>query len=224
MYQIIRKIGKSYLLNSFHLCIQIQKILISLYLTIKRGETIFICGGNGSGKTTFIKVLLGLYSATKGDVYLDNNKVVDTRSSNYRSLFSSIFSDSYVFEHFLTKSGECATNDIVNKYLHQFKLDDVVDVKNGKLTNIELSSGQRKRIAMIQALLDDASIYIFDEWPAEQDPVFRNYFYDQLLPELKSKHKTIIVISHDERYFDLADKLYRFYDGQVRMENHKGNP
>ncbi|MFT6835425.1 MAG: ABC-type siderophore export system fused ATPase/permease subunit [Francisellaceae bacterium] len=124
-----------------------------------------------------------------------------------------------MFEHILNRSGDLVKKSDVQGHLERLKMANKVDVVDGKLTMTTLSQGQRKRLAMLLAYGEDAAIYLFDEWAADQDPYFRDYFYRELLPELKSKGKTVVVISHDDRYFHLADRLYKFDSGQAMMES-----
>jgi putative ATP-binding cassette transporter len=101
------------------------------------------------------------------------------------------------------------------KYLSQLQLNHKVQVKDGTLSTTELSQGQRKRLALLAAYLEDRPIYVFDEWAADQDPHFKEIFYRQLLPELKARGKALLVISHDDRYYHLADRLIKIDYGQV---------
>jgi putative ATP-binding cassette transporter len=94
-----------------------------------------------------------------------------------------------------------------------------VQVKDGTLSTIELSQGQRKRLALLTAFLEDRPFYIFDEWAADQDPFFREVFYLQLLPELKAKGKTVLVISHDDRYYSLGDRIIKLDYGKIEFDN-----
>jgi len=190
-------------------------------LKISQGENIFICGGNGSGKSTFAKVLVGLYHAQGGVITFANQQVDETSMQWYRNHFSTIFSDFYLFDHVLDAYGKLVTNDKVIKHLEKLGLANKVEVVDGKISTTKLSQGQRKRLAMLLAYMEDASIYLFDEWAADQDPTFRKYFYEELLPELKSKGKTLIVITHDDKYFHLADKLIKFDNGQLTEQKNK---
>jgi putative pyoverdin transport system ATP-binding/permease protein len=95
------------------------------------------------------------------------------------------------------------------------QLSHKVQVKDGSLSTTELSQGQRKRLALLTAYLDDRPIYLFDEWVADQDPFFREVFYQQILPELKKRDKAVLVISHDDRYFHLCDRLIKLDYGQI---------
>ena len=86
---------------------------------------------------------------------------------------------------------------------------------DGRFSTLDLSTGQRKRLAMVAALLDDKPIYIFDEWAADQDPGFRRYFYEGLLGELKARGKTVLAVTHDDRYFGVADRVVKRGEGGV---------
>jgi putative ATP-binding cassette transporter len=185
-------------------------------LTLEPGELLFITGGNGSGKTTLAKLLLSLYIPEEGQIYLDGKVVTDETREQYRQLFSVVFSDFYLFESlFGLDSVHLDAN--AKKYLEQLQLDHKVKVEDGALSTIELSQGQRKRLALLTAYLEDRPIYLFDEWAADQDPLFKEIFYHQLLPELKAKKKALIVISHDDRYYDVADRVIKLDYGKLQQ-------
>jgi putative ATP-binding cassette transporter len=184
-------------------------------LTLEPGELLFITGGNGSGKTTLAKLLLSLYIPEEGQIYLDGKVVTDETREQYRQLFSVVFSDFYLFESlFGLDSVHLDAN--AKKYLEQLQLDHKVKVEDGALSTIELSQGQRKRLALLTAYLEDRPIYLFDEWAADQDPLFKEIFYHQLLPELKAKKKALIVISHDDRYYHVADRVIKLDYGKLQ--------
>ncbi|WDD98091.1 cyclic peptide export ABC transporter [Thalassomonas actiniarum] len=189
--------------------------------SVSQGEVVYIRGSNGSGKSTFAKVLVGLYQAQKGELRLGNKRIDKDNIQWYRNHFSTIFSDFYLFEHILDKHGALVEQAEVQAHLEKLQMADKVSVRDGKLTMTTLSQGQRKRLAMILAYAEDAAIYLFDEWAADQDPYFRDYFYRELLPELKGRGKTVIVISHDDRYFHLADRMYQFDSGTAVLENQE---
>jgi putative ATP-binding cassette transporter len=186
-------------------------------LTINRGEIIFILGGNGSGKSTLMKTLLHLYTPTKGQIYIDNELIDPYNHQAYRDLFSIILSDFYLFKEFY------ANQDIdykyVNELLHTMGLSHKTKFVDGHFSNINLSTGQKKRLALISALLENKSIYLFDEWAADQDPEFRKEFYTTILPKLKNEGKTIIAVTHDEAYFDCCDRAFKMEDGQIKTYN-----
>lgn len=183
-------------------------------LTFTPGELVFLIGGNGSGKTTLAKLLTGLYVPESGEIRLDGRAVDDAAREGYQQLFSVVFSDFFIFDRLLGLSTD-ALDEQARDYLGRLQLDHKVQVEGGALSATELSQGQRKRLALLTAYLEDRPIYLFDEWAADQDPVFKETFYYQLLPELKSRGKTVVVISHDDRYYHVADRIIKLDYGQV---------
>lgn len=183
-------------------------------LTLYPGELVFIVGGNGSGKSTLAKLITGLYVPDAGEILLDGILVDDRNRELYRQLFSTVFADFYLFDRLLGL-GLQDLDAQAKTYLEQLQLTHKVTIENGKLSTTALSQGQRKRLALLTAYLEDRPIYLFDEWAADQDPFFREIFYQQLLPELKQRGKAVLVISHDDRYFHLADRLLKLDYGQI---------
>jgi putative ATP-binding cassette transporter len=178
------------------------------------GEVVFLVGGNGSGKTTLAKLLVGLYAPESGEVRLDGEVITDETRESYRQHFSAVFSDFYLFERLLGGVGP-DLDAKAREYLAKLQLSHKVQVRDGALSTTELSFGQRKRLALLNAYLEDRPFYVFDEWAAGQDPVFKEVFYTQLLPELKREGKTVVVITHDESYFHLADRRLRLDYGSL---------
>lgn len=197
-------------------------ILGPIDFTLQAGEAIWIAGGNGSGKTTLAKLLTGLYVPASGEVRLDGELVTDDNRDRYRQHFSALFTDFYLFEDLLGLSENGHENgkldDTARAYLNRLHLDRKVEVKEGKLSTLELSHGQRKRLSLLTAFLEDRPIYVFDEWDSGQDPVFKKVFYLEVLPELKARGKTVVVISHDDRYYQLADRIIRLEFGKIEYE------
>ncbi|WP_347901173.1 cyclic peptide export ABC transporter [Pseudomonas purpurea] len=185
-------------------------------LKIKEGDIVFIVGENGCGKTTLIKLLLGLYTPQQGEILLNGQSVNALNRDDYRQLFTTIFADYYLFDDVV--QGDQHIPDDANKYLQRLEIAHKVSVKDGSFTTTDLSTGQRKRLALVNAWLEERPVLVFDEWAADQDPTFRRIFYTELLPDLKRLGKTIIVISHDDRYFDIADQLVRMESGRVVTE------
>src|SRR5215207_14584 len=185
-----------------------------LNLTLRRGELVYITGGNGSGKTTFAKLLTGLYLPTRGAIYLDGRAVGGEEIEHYRQHFSAVFSDFYLFENFPGLRRRVPDTQ-VNDYLERLQLSQKVKFGDGRLSTLKLSQGQRKRLALLTAYLEGRPIYLFDEWAADQDPHFKDIFYNRLLPELRAAGKTVLVITHDDRYYHLADRLIKLEYGQV---------
>ena len=167
---------------------------------LRAGELVFITGGNGSGKSTFLRVLSGLYPPNSGEVTLDGMRINDHTRDAYRGLISGIFFDYHLFKRLYgipdADAGE------INRLLTQFRLEDKTGVSNGEFRTLDLSGGQRRRLALIVSLLEKRPILLLDEWTAEQDPEFRRKFYDELLPELMRAGTTVVVITHDDRYLD----------------------
>jgi putative ATP-binding cassette transporter len=181
---------------------------------VQPGEIVFLVGGNGSGKTTLAKILVGLYTPQAGEIRLDGVPVTAGSLDAYRQYFSVVFSDFYLFQNLL--GIEAAKWQEAESYLAQLQLSHKVAVgADGVLSTTDLSQGQRKRLALLTAYLEDRPIYLFDEWAADQDPVFREIFYRQILPRLKARGKAVIVISHDDQYYDTGDRLIKLEYGRV---------
>jgi len=189
-----------------------------IHLSLRPGEILFITGGNGSGKTTLAKLLVGLYIPQRGEIRLDGKPITDERRDNYRQLFSVVFSDFYLFENLLGLS-DFNIDTKAQDYLVKLQLDRCVQIKDKRLSTLELSQGQRKRLALLTAYLEDRPIYVFDEWAADQDPQFKEIFYFELLARLKAAGKTAIVISHDDRFYHVADRVVKLNYGLIEVDN-----
>lgn len=196
-------------------------ILGELNLKFHPGQLVFIIGGNGSGKSTLAKLITGLYIPESGKILLDSQPITEENREWYRQHFSAIYSDFYLFERLLGMTNHDLDKQAA-EYLREFHLENKVQVKDGVLSTTALSQGQRKRLALLTAYLEDRPIYLFDEWASDQDPFFRDIFYKQLLPELKRRGKTVFVISHDDRYFDLADRAIKLDYGKVEYDRSNG--
>jgi putative pyoverdin transport system ATP-binding/permease protein len=183
-------------------------------LVFEPGSVTFLVGGNGSGKTTLAKLIVGLYSSELGQVELNGELVTNQNRDNYRQLFSAVFSDFHLFERLL-EIDQTDLDDAGNKLLEQLHLQHKVKVINGAFSTQALSQGQRKRLALVASYLEDRPFLVFDEWAADQDPVFKEVFYKELLPELKAQGKTVLVISHDDQYFHCGDRLLKLENGQL---------
>ncbi len=182
-------------------------------LNIKNGEHIFIVGGNGSGKSTLAKLLTGLYYPESGNILLDGEIVSKPNYQDYRELFSIIFTDFHLFDKLYGL--ENVDKEKLNSLLKLMELDKKTKYKDERFTNTNLSTGQRKRLAMIVSFLEDKQIYVFDEVAADQDPHFRKYFYEVLLRDLKADGKTVIAATHDDKYFHVADRVLKMDYGKM---------
>ncbi|WP_081881729.1 cyclic peptide export ABC transporter [Nitrosococcus oceani] len=194
-------------------------------LTLRPGDLVFLVGGNGSGKTTLALLLMGLYAPESGAIRLNGEPITDTNREYYRQYFSVVFSDFYLFESLLGFESRELDNK-AREYLTQLQLDHKVKIEDGRFSTLNLSQGQRKRLALLVAYLEDRPFYIFDEWAADQDPVFKKIFYTEILSSLKARGKTVVVITHDEGYFHVADRCLRLEDGKITeifVPGAKGN-
>lgn len=178
------------------------------------GELVFLIGGNGSGKSTLAKLITGLYPPESGEILLDGQPITDENREWHRSHFSAVFADFYLFEKLL---GLAAPNleGQARGFLCQLQLDHKVTINDGAVSTTDLSGGQRKRLALLTAYLEDRPVYVFDEWASNQDPVFKKIFYTQILQDLKKRGKAVLVITHDDKYFHLADRIVKLDYGKV---------
>ncbi len=190
-------------------------------LSIKRGEILFIVGENGSGKTTLLKLLSGLYFPNKGKILVDHQVISPQAYGPYRNLFATVFTDFHLFDK-LYGIGEVEERK-VEEWLKRMRLAEKTRYRNQAFSSFSLSTGQRKRLAFIAALLEDRPIYIFDELAADQDPEFRSVFYEEVMPDLKRQGKTIIAVSHDDRFWHVADRVMKFEYGK-QVQEIKTNP
>jgi len=178
------------------------------------GDLVFIVGGNGSGKSTFVKLLVGLYHQRLGEIRLGGTPIADSNRDWYRQHFSVIFSDFYLFEKFLGLDKN-TLDTRAQMYLRYLELDRKVRVTEQRLSTTDLSQGQRRRLALLTAYLEDRPFYVFDEWAADQDPQYKEVFYTELLPELRVRGKGVAVITHDDRYFHLGDRIIKLDEGKI---------
>jgi putative ATP-binding cassette transporter len=194
-------------------------------LTVLPGELLFVVGGNGSGKTTLIKLLTGLYPTASGSVRYNGVRIDASTIDSYRGLFTAVFADGFLFPSLLGLSGP-DLDDRAGVLIDELGLEGAVRVEGGKFSTTELSQGQRKRLALVAASLEDRPILVLDEWASYQDPAFKRAFYLEILPRLKARGKTVVVISHDEHYFDVADRVVHLAAGGVvgRVDDPEPQP
>lgn len=185
----------------------------------RAGEIVFVVGGNGSGKSTFLKLLTALYEPATGTIHWNGRPVTADRLASYRNLFTPIFTDFHIFKRILGVPD--LDENKVRELIARMDLVGKTDVRDKRLTHTDLSTGQKKRLALILAKLDNRPVYIFDEWAADQDPTFRRFFYTQLLPEIKAQGHTVIAVTHDDSYFEHADRVLKMEYGRfLEGENH----
>lgn len=181
---------------------------------LKSGEITYITGGNGTGKSTLGKLITGLYRPDSGKISINGEEVSDFRKLN--DLFSSVYTDYVLFKK-LYGIDYISKKDEIENLLEELKLNKVVHVEEGSYSSVNLSSGQKKRLALVTACLEGKPVMILDEWAAEQDPTFKKYFYEEFLEQQKEKGKALVVITHDDRYFHLADKLMKLENGMLEV-------
>jgi putative pyoverdin transport system ATP-binding/permease protein len=183
-------------------------------LSFRRGQVNFIVGGNGSGKSTLSKLLSLHYRAAQGKVHFDGAAIDANNIGAARARIAVIYSNYYLFSK-LYRDHTAADTARIGLYLERLGLKGKTEFVDGRFTTTKLSDGQRRRLALLIALLEDKDIYIFDEWAADQDPQFKQVFYEQILADMKRDNKLVIVITHDDRYFDFADRVIHMEDGKV---------
>lgn len=184
-------------------------------LEIRRGQLIFIIGGNGSGKTTLARVLTGLYQPSSGYLAIDDQPLGDADRPSLRRLFSSVFTDFHLFDNLLGPDGIAADDSLISDWVARLGMTDKLVIEAARVMDLHLSQGQRKRVALLIAVAEQRDILLLDEWAADQDPIFRRVFYQTLLPALTQAGYTIIAISHDDHYFEHADRLLEMRHGRL---------
>ncbi|MBN3042351.1 multidrug ABC transporter permease/ATP-binding protein [Pectobacterium brasiliense] len=184
-------------------------------LVIKRGELVFLIGGNGSGKSTLAMLLTGLYTPVSGSLLLDNRPVTAETREDYQKLFSAIFTDFHLFGQMMGPHGTEPDTALVDSWLDRLNMRHKLTLEKHQVMNLQLSQGQRKRVALLLAVAEQRDILLLDEWAADQDPQFRRVFYLELLPQLRALGKTIVAISHDDHYFEHADRLLEMHQGTL---------
>ncbi|MET1081131.1 MAG: multidrug ABC transporter permease/ATP-binding protein [Pseudomonas sp.] len=186
-----------------------------LDLTLRRGELVFVVGGNGSGKSTLARLLTGLYRPDAGQIVVGEQTLGAEEWPAYRQLFASVFTDFHLFARLLGPQGREVEEGGIAAWLARLHMGHKARFAGGRLLDTRFSQGQRKRLALLLALLEERDILVLDEWAADQDPLFRQLFYRELLPQLKAAGKTVVAITHDDHYFDQADRLLKMDGGQL---------
>ena len=182
--------------------------------TFHPGELVLVIGGNGSGKSSFVKLLTGLYTPDTGEIILNGKPVHGVVAEDYRQLFSVVYSDYFLFDRILGMAAVDLERR-ARRYLTALDLSNKIKFEGNSFSTTNVSQGQRRRLALLAAYLEDRPIYVLDEWAADQDPAFRQVFYHQILPELKSRGKTVVVVTHDDRYFDIGDRIIKLEYGTM---------
>ena len=188
-------------------------------LTLKPGETVFISGGNGAGKSTFMRLLTSLYWPQGGMILLDGQLLEHHAVQKYRSLFSTVFSDYHLFKRLYGIDEKARAQ--AEALIAEFELSSKTALTGNELSTVDLSAGQRKRLALIVAMMERRPICVLDEWAADQDPYFRRKFYEEVIPKMKAAGTTVICVTHDDRYFGLADRRIHLEEGRIVMDRRE---
>ncbi len=182
-----------------------------LNLTLRRGELLFVVGGNGSGKSTLLKLLAGLYLPDQGTLVVDGKALAPADYAAYRELFAIVFTDFHLFDRLYGLPEVDAGR--VAELLRLLQLETKTRFHQGEFSHLNLSTGQKKRLAFLTAVLEDKAVYLFDELAADQDPQFRRFFYESILPDLQRQGRTIVAVTHDDRWFQVADRVLKMEEG-----------
>ncbi|GAB2782304.1 multidrug ABC transporter permease/ATP-binding protein [Halomonas shantousis] len=186
-----------------------------LNLRLERGEQVFLIGGNGSGKSTLARLLTGLYRPCSGEVLIDGQPVTPEQWESFRQRFAAVFTDFHLFDRVIGPQGEPVDAEFLGAWLDRLEMREKLHFEDERVTNTRLSQGQQKRLALLLALAEKRDVLVLDEWAADQDPVFRRIFYRELLPRFREMGKTVFAISHDDHYFEHADRLLEMRSGQL---------
>lgn len=191
-------------------------------ITFERGETVFLIGGNGSGKSTLIRLLLGLYRPQEGEIRVDGVPVTERNLEAYRALFSPVFSDNHLFQHLF--GIPVVSAEKARELLELLELVGKASIEGRSFSTLRLSGGQRKRLALLVSILEKRPVVVLDEWAADQDPVFRRKFYDEIVGHLVAAGKTVIAATHDDLYFDRAARIVALRDGAIESDSSTDRP
>ena len=203
-------------------------ILKNISLDIPAGSTLGIMGVTGSGKTTFIKVLLRLYEVTGGQILLDGKNIKDWTLEAFRSAFSLVSQEVYLFHGSILENlvyGNEASKEEAIKAAKQVDLHHFIEQLPEKYDSIvgergiKLSGGQKQRISIARAILKDSPILILDEATSAVDSRTEQIIQDQI--QRLSKTRTCIIIAHRLSTIQHADQIILLQDGSIKEHgNH----
>jgi ABC-type siderophore export system fused ATPase/permease subunit len=160
-----------------------------------------------------MRVLTALYHQSAGEIAYNGRTLEAADRQAYREQFSTVFSDFHLFRELLGVEGVPQAR--VDGWLERLDLKGKTRYVDREFSSVALSAGQRKRLAFAVAMLEDRPIYVLDEFGAEQDPGNRRSFYREILPGLRDSGKTVVVVTHDDAYFDAANRVIRMDFGKI---------
>lgn len=181
------------------------------------GEITFVTGGNGSGKSTMLRLLIGLLRPDRGQILANGRPLAQGQRQAYRDNIAAVLSDYHLFCRLYGVGSIDETR--ADALLRRLEIAHKVGIRDGRFTTTDLSGGQRKRLALLVALLEDKPVLVLDEWAADQDPGFRRVFYEEILPELRRPDRIIICVTHDDRYFECCDRIIDMDEGRFRRSS-----
>lgn len=218
---------------SFHYPSSDQAVLKNISLTIAKGQHIAIVGENGAGKSTFVKLLLGLYKPTTGTVYVDDTNLAEVSSNNWHQYLGVLEQASNRYS-FATARDNILLGDVshpvdeerfeaaldaaeARSFLEKLPkgLDNYVNQwieHDDGTSGVDLSGGQWQRLALARNFYRDSPIIILDEPTSAIDALAESRIFKRLL---KKKDKTIVTISHRVTTIEKADIIYMLEDGMI---------
>jgi putative ATP-binding cassette transporter len=131
----------------------------------------------------------------------------------YRAQFSAIFTQFHVFRQLYGL--EAVTPEQADEMIERVGLTGITQIRSEGISRLDLSAGQRRRLALAIALLEDRNVLVLDEFVADQDPEKRDYFFRTLVPWLKAQGKTVIVSTHDLAWLECCDRVITFENGKM---------
>ena len=231
----LRKLPKSIRFEnvSFHYPNNEQMVLNDVSLTIKQGQHIAIVGENGAGKSTFVKLLLGLYKPTSGTVYVDDANLAEISSDDWHKYLGVLTQDSNRYA-FATARDNILLGDVMHPVSNE-RFEAALDAAEARtfleklprgLDNyvnqwiehddgtpgVDLSGGQWQRLALARNFYRNSPIIVLDEPTSAIDALAESRIFERLL---KKEDKTIITISHRVTTIEKADVIYMLEDGKI---------
>lgn len=198
-------------------------ILSGTNLSIKKGEHFCILGGNGSGKTTTLKILAGLLKPYRGKAIIDNNKMTKKTTADFNRLGvamlpqnpESVFLKSRVIDDYtelckIKGIEKSAYEDKINSVAEKLGIKDLLENHP-----YDLSGGEIQKCALGKVLISEPKILLLDE-PTKGVDAYSKIALSKILQEIKSDGVTIITVTHDVEFASIvADRCGLFFDGEV---------